>query len=67
MTKEKAIEIIHEACREYFPFDGDKKADEVIKALTEDAIDRQTVLDLLDDDTPVFKLLRVIVKNLPPV
>ena len=67
MTKEEAIKSIHDVYRNYLPFDGDKKADEVIKALTENAINRQTVLDLLDEDTPVFKLLRVIVKNLPPV
>lgn len=70
MTKEEAINQIHEVFRNYYPCDGDKAADEVIKVLSEpseDAISRKTVLDLLGDEMPMFKVMQAIIRNLPSV
>lgn len=38
MTREKARKEIHSVFLNYLPFDGDKEADEVIKALEQDTI-----------------------------
>jgi hypothetical protein len=38
MTREEAKKIVHSVFLNYLPFDGDKKADEVIEALKQDSI-----------------------------
>jgi hypothetical protein len=38
MTREEAKKIVHSVFLNYLPFDGDKKADEVIETLEQDSI-----------------------------